>query len=114
MLFHSIEFLAFFAVVFPVHLALRRTRFMNAWLLGASYVFYAGWNPAYLVLIIATTLVDFFVVRKIADGGRKKAWLAVSLATNLGALGFFKYIGFFTRNVNGLLSLLGVAQGLPV
>src|SRR5262245_5258789 len=114
MLFHSLEFLAFFAVVYPVHLLLRKTRFMNAWLLFASYVFYAGWNPAYLLLIGATTIVDVLAVRRIEAGTHRKAWLALSLTTNLGALAFFKYIAFFTRNVNELLSLVGVTHGLPV
>jgi D-alanyl-lipoteichoic acid acyltransferase DltB (MBOAT superfamily) len=114
MLFHSLEFLAFFAIVYPVHLLLRRTRFMNAWLLFSSYIFYAGWNPAYLPLIIATTIVDFYAVRRIEAGSRRKAWLCLSLFTNLGALAFFKYAGFFTRNLNEVLSLLGVSQGLPV
>jgi D-alanyl-lipoteichoic acid acyltransferase DltB (MBOAT superfamily) len=114
MLFHSIEFLVFFAVVFPVHLLLRRTRFMNLWLLAASYFFYAWWNPAYLLLILATTLVDFFVVQRIEASPRKRAWLGITLLSNLGALAFFKYIKFFTVNVNALLSVAGVHSGLPV
>jgi hypothetical protein len=41
MFFHSLPFLVFFAVVFPVHAVLRKTRYMNAWLLMSSYFFYA-------------------------------------------------------------------------
>jgi len=114
MLFHSVDFLVFFAIVFPVHLLLRRTRFMNGWLLLSSYFFYAWWNPVYLLLIIGTTLVDFYVVRTMELSPRKKLWLCLSLLSNLGALAFFKYIRFFTQNLNGLLSFVGVHTALPV
>ncbi len=114
MLFHSLDFLIFFAAVYPIYLLLRRTRFMNAWLLIASYAFYSHWNPAYLLLILATTLVDFFVVRAIEMSPQKKAWLCVTLASNLGVLAFFKYAGFFTRNANALLGLLHLPGSLPV
>ncbi len=114
MLFHSIDFLTFFAVVFPVHLLLRTTRFSNAWLLAASYFFYAWWNPVYLILIVATTFVDFYVVRTMETSPRKRWWLSLSLASNLGALAFFKYVRFFTENVNDLLALTGLKIGLPV
>jgi D-alanyl-lipoteichoic acid acyltransferase DltB (MBOAT superfamily) len=114
MLFHSLDFLLFFAIVYPVHLLLRPTRFMNAWLLLASYVFYGWWNPSYLLLIVATTIVDFYVVRRMEGSPRKKLWLSLSLASNLGALAFFKYVAFFSRNLNELLSLLGVPAALPV
>lgn len=114
MLFHSLEFLTFFAVVYPVYLLLRRTPLMNAWLLAASYFFYAWWNPVYLLLIVGTTLVDFYVVRQMEVSPRKRMWLLLSLASNLGALGFFKYVKFFTENLNGLLSLVGIPSALPV
>jgi alginate O-acetyltransferase complex protein AlgI len=114
MLFHSVDFLVFFAIVFPVYLLLRSTRYMNSWLLASSYFFYAWWNPLYLILVIGTTLVDFYVVRRMERSPRKKAWLSLSLFSNLGALGFFKYIRFFTENINGLLSLAGVPLALPV
>jgi D-alanyl-lipoteichoic acid acyltransferase DltB (MBOAT superfamily) len=114
MLFHSLDFLAFFVVVYPVHLLLRRTRFMNAWLLLASYVFYGWWNPSYLPLIFATTVIDFGVARRIERSNRKKLWLIASLFSNLGVLAFFKYISFFTRNLNGLFNLLGLQTTLPV
>src|SRR5581483_1802925 len=114
MLFHSVDFLAFFAVVFPVYLLLRRTRFMNAWLLASSYFFYAWWNPAYLLLVAGTTIVDFLVVRRMEGSPRRGVWLAVSLAGNLGALAFFKYSRFFVQNVNAVLSLLGSPASLPL
>jgi D-alanyl-lipoteichoic acid acyltransferase DltB (MBOAT superfamily) len=114
MLFHSSDFLVFFAIVFPVHLLLLKTPYMNAWLLAVSYVFYAWWNPAYLPLVAGTTIIDFFVVRRIETSSRKRVWLAVSIVSNLGALAFFKYVRFFAQNLNGLLSLLHLPAVFPV
>ena len=114
MLFHSIDFLVFFAIVYPVYLLLRTTPYMNAWLLAASYFFYSWWNPAYLLLIIGTTIVDFYVVRRIETSPRKKAWLGISLLSNVGALAFFKYIRFFSVNLNAVLAFLGVPLAFPV
>src|SRR5579862_701657 len=114
MLFHSVDFLAFFAIVFPVYLLVRKTRFSNPWLLVSSYFFYAWWNPAYLILIVATTIVDFFVVGRMEGSPRKGVWLALSLASNLGALAFFKYARFVVQNLNTLLSLAGSSASLPL
>ena len=114
MLFHSWDFLFFFAVFYPVYLLVRPTRYMNAWLLASSYLFYAWWSPVYLLLIMATTLVDYVVVRRMESSPHRRAWLALSLASNLGVLVFFKYTAFLTRNLNLLLEGLGAPPALPV
>jgi D-alanyl-lipoteichoic acid acyltransferase DltB (MBOAT superfamily) len=107
MLFHTWVFFLFFLIFYIVYLGLRTTRFMNLWLLIASYIFYAWWNPLYLLLIVFSTAVDYSVVLLMDRSGRKKLWLLVSIVTNLGLLGFFKYAGFLTENLNALLLELG-------
>jgi alginate O-acetyltransferase complex protein AlgI len=62
MLFHTWPFLVFMAVVLPVFFALRRTRLWIPWLLVASYFFYGWWNPYYLLLVLYSTTLDFFLV----------------------------------------------------
>src|SRR5580765_4272120 len=62
MLFFKWEFLVFMAVVLPGFYALRRTRFWIPWLLAASYVFYARWNPYYLLLVVYSTALDYLLV----------------------------------------------------
>lgn len=113
MLFHTWTFLLFFAIVFPVHGALRGTRAGTAWLLIASYVFYGWWEPYYLILIVYSTALDYWVVAMMDGSRRRKLWLWVSIVNNLGLLGFFKYGGFFTDNMNGLLSLMHVSYEMP-
>ncbi|MBI3852422.1 MAG: MBOAT family protein [Verrucomicrobia bacterium] len=62
MLFHTWPFLLFLLVVLPVFFALRKTRFWIHWLMVASYFFYGWWNPYYLVLVVYSTALDFFLV----------------------------------------------------
>ncbi len=62
MLFHTWTFLLFFPVVFLGYLALKGTPMRIPWLLAASYVFYGCWHPFYLLLIVYSTALDYFVV----------------------------------------------------
>jgi D-alanyl-lipoteichoic acid acyltransferase DltB (MBOAT superfamily) len=62
MLFHTLPFLIFMAIVLPGFYALRRTPLWIPWLLAASYVFYAWWNPYYLLLVFYSTALDYILV----------------------------------------------------
>jgi alginate O-acetyltransferase complex protein AlgI len=109
LLFHTWIFLLFFILFYGVFLALKKTRFREPWLLTASYVFYAWWNPLYLLLIVWSTLIDYGAVNRMARGGRRSLWLAMSILNNLVLLGFFKYGRFVVENINGLLMELGIS-----
>ncbi len=92
-------------------------RWRNAFLTIMSYVFYGWWNPWFVLLMLGTTLVNYWCGTLIAASraGRvqRRAALTVSVVVSLGALGFFKYFMFFTDNVNRLLAL-GGADLMPV
>src|SRR6516162_8091708 len=103
MLFNSLEFLAFAALVFPIYFAIRPWSLRTVWLLVASWLFYASWSPRFLLLLIATTWVDFQfakIIHRTLEGGeqdarrRARGWVVLSLTMNLGALAVFKYSGF--------------------
>ncbi len=109
MLFNSLSFVQFFAVVLVLHHLPLSWRAKKRNLLIASYLFYAAWNPPFVVLIWISTLVDWFVAKRMpgaATPAARRALLLVSLGCNLGLLGFFKYGGFFLDNfvvaANGL------------
>ncbi len=104
MLFHTWVFFVFFAIVYPVFLLVRRNnRLMNIWLLIASYTFYGWWNPWYLLLLFATSAIDYWMVVCMDKSQRhKKLWLIISLVSNFGFLGYFKYSGFITERLNVL------------
>ncbi len=116
MAFNSITFLVFLAIVLAVHhLPLSwRTRKFN--LLIASYLFYAAWNPPFVILVWISTTVDWFAAKGIARSPSqhgKRAFLTLSMSTNLGLLGFFKYGGFVLENFTALLSSIGIAYQPP-
>jgi len=114
MLFHTCIFFLFFLAVYPVYLLVRKTRFRDAWLLMASYVFYAWWNPLYLLLIVYSTAIDYVaVIMMDRSRGRKKRWLMASIVNNLTLLGVFKYAGFITDNLNYLLWQMGFQYSIP-
>src|SRR5580700_6457147 len=104
MLFNTTEFFVFLAIVLAVFYASPRA-FRRVILLVASYVFYLSWNYKFVVLLLGLTVVDYGAAIAIerADAKRKKPFLLISLAANLGMLGFFKYYNFFADNLAQLL-----------
>lgn len=115
MLFNSLTFFIFLTIVLPVYYSLK-LRAQNIWLLIASYVFYGCWDWRFLLLLMASTLVDFLI--GLAIGGAqdervRKRWLMVSLASNLGILGFFKYFNFFIDSAAEVIRLAGFQPHLP-
>ena len=109
MLFTTPTFLIFLVVVFGLYWAVPHRLWQNGVILVASLVFYGSWDWRYLLLLLLIAGTDFLVARGMtaASPARKRVLLGISLATNLGALGFFKYFNFFSSNLHGLLSLAG-------
>ncbi|MEO7175318.1 MAG: MBOAT family O-acyltransferase [Saprospiraceae bacterium] len=110
MVFNSYTFIVFFVIVLVLHnLPLPwKTKKVN--LLIGSYVFYAAWNPPFILLLWLSTVVDYFVGRALytqENPAKKKLLLVVSLIGNLGMLCFFKYGGFLLENFVSLTHLLG-------
>jgi D-alanyl-lipoteichoic acid acyltransferase DltB (MBOAT superfamily) len=101
MLFHTPQFFAFFLIVLALLYGLPRPA--RRWiLLAASYFFYMCWNAKFVLLILVLTAVDYTAamwMRRLATGPKRKAALVVSLAANLGFLGFFKYYNFLATNL---------------
>jgi alginate O-acetyltransferase complex protein AlgI len=116
MIFNSLEFVAFFIAVFWGYFGIS-AKYRWMLLLAASYVFYASWNPLYTLLIIGSTLIDYFAAIRVEESKTQKAkklYLTVSLLSNLGLLGFFKYYGFFAAETNWLLDAIGLSGRLPI
>lgn len=110
MVFNSFEYAIFLALVVALCWSLPRLRWQNGLLLAASYLFYARWDWRFLGLILLSTTVDFLAARAMpsAAGRRRKLLLALSLATDLGILGFFKYFNFFVDSAVSVLNNLGI------
>lgn len=80
-----------------------------------SYFFYGMWNPAFLLLIMLSTIIDYLAARNIeAYPQRKKLFLLASLITNLGLLGFFKYYNFFAETLASISAFTGINWSPPL
>ena len=106
MIFSSLEFLCvFLPVVFALYCLLPSIKVKNALLIVASLLFYAYGEPVYVLLMIASSFMNYGMARLIAKGEkRKKIFLVLAVALNLGILAVFKYADFAVDTVNGLLS----------
>lgn len=117
MLFHSFAFFLFFCVTFGVYWSLRRHEFRMAWLVAASIVFYAVWNPWFVLLIAFTAGVDYLFalhIERATNPIRRRALLIASLLISLSLLAFFKYANFFLNASTGVLAFFGVHVLPPV
>ncbi|MFL6499771.1 MAG: MBOAT family O-acyltransferase [Candidatus Udaeobacter sp.] len=106
MLFNSFQYWIFFFIVAALFYSVP-FRFGKILLLLASYVFYMWWDPRFIVLILTSTVVDYYlgIFLETATGRRRKLLLVVSLVVNLGILGFFKYYDFFAGSLATLLRI---------
>ncbi len=111
MLFNSFDFFIFLLVVFTTYWLLgNKTLYKNILLLISSFVFYGLWDWRFLLLIVASTLVDFFIGKKIfrtQEKIKRKRLLWISIVFNIGLLFFFKYCNFFIDSWIDLLQLFG-------
>ncbi|MBP2681122.1 MAG: hypothetical protein H6Q78_985, partial [Candidatus Krumholzibacteriota bacterium] len=110
MLFNSYIFLFFLALVLPAYYILPR-RLKNPMLVLASYVFYGYWDWRFTGLLLASTIMDYFVglaMHRSDDPRRRKLLLGLSVGTGLVVLGFFKYFDFFVDSFNAMLSGFGL------
>ncbi|MCK6607375.1 MAG: MBOAT family protein [Flavobacterium sp.] len=115
MLFNSIEFLLFLPTVFFLYWFVfkNQLRAQNVLLLVASYIFYGWWDWRFLSLIIASTFLDYFIAIQLGKtdvSKKRKFLLGISLAGNLGMLGFFKYYNFFVSSWIEAWSSVGITM----
>lgn len=122
MLFNSVDFLLFFPVVCLCYFVIPyRVRYL--FLLGCSYFFYMCWNPEYALLMLTSTVITYVSGLLLASAdriseenkriGRKKLYVALSFASNLMILFFFKYYGFAASTIVRGLGSLGIEAAVP-
>ena len=111
MLFNTPEFVVFFIAVITVISCLKFRKFQHLFLVGASYFFFYISNNFLISLLIYSTLLDFYLGKAIYNSKNqknKKILLMISLAGNLGLLGFFKYANFMIEEINQITKTLGM------
>ena len=124
MLFDSAVYLVFLVLVVLAYWRMRHET-QNRFLLAASYFFYGWWDWRFLLVMIASTAMDFYIARAISESplpdnagttpgktgsalNKRKSLLVASLVINFSILGFFKYFNFFVDSAVRFAGLLGL------
>jgi D-alanyl-lipoteichoic acid acyltransferase DltB (MBOAT superfamily) len=113
MLFNSIDFIIFLPIVFFIYwfITNKNLRLQNVFIVIASYIFYGWWDWRFLFLLFISTAMDYFIgigLLNTQNVNRRKILLFLSILTNLGLLGFFKYYNFFIDNFIRAFTLFGM------
>lgn len=117
MLFNSIEFGVFLPLLFVLYwfVTHQNLKLQNLLLLIASYVFYGWWDWRFLLLIIFSSSLDYFIglqLSKTEKAAPRKRWLLTSIFVNLGFLFFFKYYNFFIESFVESFSFFGAKSSI--
>jgi alginate O-acetyltransferase complex protein AlgI len=110
MVFSSGLFLFAFLPVFLIAYYATPFRWRSFLILVFSYAFYAWWRPDFLALLVGVTVGSYAVALAMAASVDERArlrWLALGVAANLAALGYFKYANFGVESLNAILAVAG-------
>lgn len=119
MVFSSLTFLFYFFPAFFLLYFLTPNSWKNLVIFMGSLVFYSYGvieNPAYIILIILSVVVNFLISQKLDKRYRKgtrKRWLYIGVLYNFGVLFLFKYLDFVTENLNRILNFTKIGITLP-
>jgi len=116
MLFNTIDFIIFFIILLVAITLIKNKKFQYTILLFSSYFFFYFSSNYLILLLIASTLLDFYIAKTIwntSNTSKKKILLIISLAGNLGLLGFFKYADFAILQFNFLGEHFNLASKIP-
>lgn len=116
MLFNSLTFIVFFVVVLALHYSPLSWHTKKVNLLVASFLFYAAWNPPFVILLWISTVVDWNAAKWIHNAStqhKRRMFLLLSMATNLGVLGYFKYGEFLLENWQTFMMSFGIDYQVP-
>ena len=118
MLFNSFLFL-FLPIVLVTFYTTRQwisVRFSIAILVVASFIFYGYWKPVYLILLLASIVINYALGQRLGrvseNNTQINLLMMMGIFLNLGVLGYFKYTDFLIANVNTFLGLSIQAQGI--
>jgi alginate O-acetyltransferase complex protein AlgI len=113
MVFSSSLFLVYFLPLFLVVYHLFSKGYKNYIVLIASILFYSWGAPIFVYVILSSTIIDFYLVKKLHFSQNilhRKLLLSLSIFINLGLLLYFKYANFFVENLNTALESFGLNQ----
>jgi D-alanyl-lipoteichoic acid acyltransferase DltB (MBOAT superfamily) len=116
MVFNSITFLVFLTITLTLYYRLGH-KGQNWLLLGASYIFYGWWDYRFAFLLLATSILDYWLALRIDESRNAKSrkfFLISSISANMGVLCIFKYFNFFMESLKTVLETVGLHPSFPI
>lgn len=110
MTFTSLTFLLFFPLAFGLYWLRRDRVWQNSVIVLASYFFYGWWDWRFCLLMLFSSLVDYFLGQAVWAAEKqstRRVYLWMSIVCNLGLLSFFKYFNFFSESLVQALGSVG-------
>ncbi|MGD1010988.1 MAG: MBOAT family protein [Acidimicrobiales bacterium] len=118
MLFPTIDFAIFFGIVFVGNWLLAPSpKAWRVFILISSYVFYGWWDWRFVFLLAVSTVCTISGGRLVHEARSevgRRGWLIATVTAELGLLGWFKYAGWFTINLDNVLHSLGLGNPVPL
>ena len=120
MVFSNLFFLyVFFPLLLLFYFVGKNDKYRRGVLIVFSLLFYAWGEPVCVFVMIGLVMFDYvmgLLIDRSNGKAMRKTWLAVAVIANLGVLCFYKYLGFFISNINGLfrLSIPVISVGMPI
>jgi len=103
MLFSSITFLYYFLPLFLIAYYITPKKNRNITVLIFSLIFYFLGEPRYIIVLLLSCIINYFLSKKMEDSTHSKRYLMIALIYNVGQLLVFKYTDFFISNINNIL-----------
>jgi alginate O-acetyltransferase complex protein AlgI len=103
MVFSSVHFVFYFLPIFLLVYSLTPNPLKKYLLILGSLYFYAWGAPVFILTVLLSCVVDFYLIRLLRDNPRNKKILLLSLFFNITILLYFKYANFFVENINFFL-----------
>ena len=117
MIFSSIYFIYYFLIIFLIIYFITPKKFKNFILLFGSLFFYIYGDIKYVLLLLCSSIINYFLGRLISKK-YKKFFLILGLFINISLLFYFKYFNFFLSNINSIfktnISLLNIVLPLGI
>ena len=115
MIFTTLTFALFLALLLPLYWLLRSDRWRLPLLFAANFFFYGWWDWRFTALLFFVIVVAYagglLLAGAASPSRRAKTILWISCGVQLAVLGYFKYADFFIANVRRVAESMGLEPG---
>ena len=105
MLFSSITFIYYFLPLLLIFYFTVKTKYKNLTLLIFSLLFYFLGEPKYIIILLLSCLINYYLSKLINNSTKPKLYLVIAILYNVIGLLIFKYTDFFIDNINNILNI---------